>query len=846
MTDRDVNYNLHYKVDKGDLNASLKATDALEEGVEGVKDQLGGLGKAAKVSVDRLRESFEKLKNTSKETATGLGKTEQEADALRKTAESLMKQFDEINRGHQIDEIAQALIEASNNADTFDDKLKDINARLAQMGATEAEVRRVAQTFERGTRAQPAPRQQSIEDPDLNMFNPRRKVNRGELARQGVGDISTLGSSVASVVGGSSAAGQAFGAAGDIAGVAEYLPKLGPAIAALGPAGLAAGAAVGVLAVGVTVLSSEIEKGAQVTRGLINEQRTYFQLITTGTRENLEGRRRQILEERRINDQVIADNKQRLNELIGNTGAPGSAVADITNIGGAREYREAIQAAEASNRALAGALLLVGEGLDDNVTALNDEKAAREASIIAAEAAAQAERDLAKARADAILGYGEQIQQDYLENIRLGEMSSQQLEDYLQKKEDEADALRFAIGNLRVWEAQLIAAGEDATQVGDQIEAYGKELETEVGIIDNLRGRLLLLIKAREAEAAAAQQSTDLANRFIQGARDIIGGASDGIQALAPEVRKATEDYSDIIRKRDDALLKSAQKLNDSLQQLGQDYLEQDAKADSQGLKQLRKFHEQEEQRVKQHQLALSQIARDGSYSIEAAAGDGNIRAAQEAERSLKNQLKDKQDGFDLESEQRAVDLEDLRQSLQEQDRERAANYQRRYQELMQANRQEVNDIRSKYQTEISDRRQAFLLQIADTRTAINADNSIRQQGHTSMLAAATNYVSGLLQQASRLGTAPSNAIIPDSDIITIEEARRRGLIPPLATASFPTNYPTMGGSTSVSSTSISLGGINVNGASGDPEKIAAAVERRVVTTLTQRLNLQQQQQRRL
>lgn len=302
-------------------------------------------------------------------------------------------------------------------------------------------------------------------------------------------------------------------------------------------------------------------------------------------------------------------------------------------------------------------------------------------------------------------------------------------------------------------------------------QRIAREIETaellRTGTTDAIDERLAKLHEERQVLLAniddlqaLANTSDEAAGAFAaaQARLNAISGEMTMLSNVRPDVamrqlREETEQLDAslvasiqrLTATRDSQLANLADKLQQGLADLDAEFAEQQAEQREEAQEQFEAFRKEEVNRAKEHQLRLLQISRDGGYAIEDAAADRNIRAALEAERSLKDRLSDEQTAFDRESDKRKEALEALKDNLSDQERERLRDYQKRYNSLIDQNRREVAAVNSKYQQEVSLQHQAYNQQLSALQQSLTSETSLRVQGYNSLIQAASSFANGLI-----------------------------------------------------------------------------------------------------
>lgn len=377
-----------------------------------------------------------------------------------------------------------------------------------------------------------------------------------------------------------------------------------------------------------------------------------------------------------------------------------------------------------------------------------------------------------------------------------------ELEIYYQSTQAKLDAAE-AEGKLLYEALPLIEAREAEARALDRVKAAQQDYVDDLARQTQLRLQTNTLVRTGsvdqvdsrladiDAEISALLVESD-ALRQRAGSSEIaaqrLGELTERINVLGEESRRLTEVRPDVALRqlreetqkldeqlttsisrltaaRDQRLVDLADSLDQGLADLQGTFFEQQREDQKRAEDQLEKFHTEERRRVKEHSDNLLRLQRDGQIRIEDAAADGNIRAALEAERDLNNQLKDEQDKFDTQTDQRKEDLDNLKDSLDEQEQERARDYQKRYNQLVDQNRREVNATLAKYQQDVNLQVQAYNAELNNLYQAVNAEVTLKHQANTAVLVATAEWANrmiGIANNMVRQAQGLSPVVIPD------------------------------------------------------------------------------------
>lgn len=356
--------------------------------------------------------------------------------------------------------------------------------------------------------------------PDINVQSNRRGRGSDGFTEQ-FGDTGSF----FSAIGGLEAIGGAGGLLGELGQVGDIVEALGR----IGPAGAAAGVAVGAFALALSELSKQADKSAQSARNLINTQEEYFSAVLGGTSETLEAQ----ITAQQFQVNVAQASYDELNRVI-ETGyqetARGLGVftdvfLEVTNFGGARELREQRTALD---KELQQEVFLLGRLIaerDGETIATND-------AIAAAEAAAEAERELTAIRNQAAVDRVQtevRVQQEVDRLLREG------------TSEGVNDTINSALEEIR---ALLNANADLALQNTEQAQA-------QVGLNNARIDELMLLVdgaSAIEGLVTAREREAEAAKTLLSGIRGAISDAADGINQAVDVAADLKSEFEDVAK----------------------------------------------------------------------------------------------------------------------------------------------------------------------------------------------------------------------------------------------------------------------------------------------------------
>jgi hypothetical protein len=576
--------------------------------------------------------------------------------------------------------------------------------------------------------------------------------------RPGIGDIASSvnkSGSVLSGIGGLNAlgaAGEGFREAGQLGDITGYVANLAGSVSTLGPIAIVGTAAITGLGLALSVAAQEAERVKNETIARLNAERTIAEFLRDATTQQAQLR----LEETRANLQSAElELQKRFEER--STILEGINVFDQFRaklglaFGEIQGYDEAVKEQIVIVNNLRTEQSELTTAMVTGATATND--------------AAEAERLLALERSNTIIAQSAEFRQNLQEDAQAYRGTSEAAKQRAQQLEDEAAALRRTIISLE-------NSGDTSQQVTDQIEAYREELRKTVEDQRRLTQAIIPTLQAREKEIQQYEQARSFLGNLIGGARNLIGGASDGIQKLNQSDLKSRETFDKLARSRNDSLVKLAERLNSDLAKLNEDFGEQQRKDSVKRSEELAKFQKDEVTRTKEYYRSLRDIQRNFDKDSRRAAASLDANALQQSIESRNEQIEKAREQFDLESERRRESLDELVRSLDQQQQERASDYARRYNQLISANQAERAAVDAKYRADITAAQQNYLLSIGLLNNEViyrrNTNNTI-----LSDLGQYANQARSILGSIFNFNRAPQNAVIPDIRYISSDQAQR-------------------------------------------------------------------------
>lgn len=530
--------------------------------------------------------------------------------------------------------------------------------------------------------------------------------------------------------------GAAVSGTGDVFAVLEALPQLGAAVKGL-PASIEATVAglIGVEAsfgaiaavalplaaatAGVVIawnrLQKTLEEGRNRLEAAIDAQRTYYELIETGTSDEIASRRDALAAQQRYNELIIQNLQQQRD-----------AYANLDNGASALEAGIAIRE------------------LDKQIETLQQDSGAAQLEIDAYNRALNASevaaRDAAAAQAEAADGFVAMVQQ-------LADERQQALDLGATGTQEQLDARRAAIEreNQIIEEqiAQLQPFASTNADVADEIQRLvtrQQALKRETELLSSVTEPL---IRQREKEANAVEAQTALNDRR----QAILDARQEFDEALVALDESTAEKRAQILDQTETRIGDINDKLADQARSLAQDLLRADEKAGRQTADQIydveRDLRKKEEELrseslksiedlYEKHERDVARIQTSAQADINDAILNRDAQAQGRAERQRDQQLKDAQDQLDesVEQEQDALDerLQAARDAADERIRDLQESQRRERRERLIAARQRLDDQRRAADAEIRQARAAQTQQLRDLDMQYRRQRQLIQQ----------------------------------------------------------------------------------------------------------------------
>ena len=502
--------------------------------------------------------------------------------------------------------------------------------------------------------------------------------------------------------------------------------QLGLSASSMAALGLAAGAMVAAFLVVKNVLGEIIDAGKEVQQeiqGRINALKSYYEFIADATSEELESRIAELEQRRSMNAQLALD-LLALKEAVEN----GLDAASFDNLDVLDVFGEgALRAMDA--------LGLMGFGLDELKTAIEETRTAMKADEIERKLLTQAYTEGATATADArqqeldftsqkIAALEREAQQQIknAELIRTG--TGEQLALRQQQIETELEAYRTLESELEPLISESDEAAQKLAETKDAIFLLEEESK-------NLTNNIMAEVAAREIANATLERAAQLEKErqdaaavhitefnasmeavsatFAEGREQAIAYAAAQAEADDKRQRVTLEEQADFERKR---LLDLADHYAD-MAQLDADYFrdredilndlgEDLGDLDQQRLDDVKDYNKASRRLAEDHRDRLLSIQRQADNDYMDAARNRDTAGALAALRNGKEQLEDEDRQYQKEQKRREVDFKDQLDLLARERRER-----------QKAAAQQLRELAQQHQRERQARQQAFRQQLS-------------------------------------------------------------------------------------------------------------------------------------
>lgn len=429
-----------------------------------------------------------------------------------------------------------------------------------------------------------------------------------QAAFEGAGRISTAGSSFAALLPG--AGGQALMGIADLAGAIEQLPMLtqgirgiggaageaGPVVAGLGgsigslAAAGAAGVALAALAIAVQRFIKDITEMRERVKAATDAQVTYYELIQTGTREEIEAEIQRLEVQRRAREETkrsleaALEAQGPINRLLANLGL--GVKQNINDLNKELDsltfqtdaYRRALESEEVAKRANTEASERAAEAAAKG----REQARERRDDLIAAELTNSSEIRAARTQFNEDLkAMDDKLAED---RIRIAAQTSQQIL-AIEARRDE---------QIKQLDVDLLRADEAASRkLQDSILAVEQGArDRELALREESASRIQDLIERAEREKARIISESNDAERDARFNRDAVA------------LDKAERDRETRLQEADDQLQEGIQQEQEALAQK----LRDGRRADQQRIRDLQQSYQQER---RDRQIAAQQRIND-------------------------------------------------------------------------------------------------------------------------------------------------------------------------------------------------------------------------------------------
>lgn len=494
-------------------------------------------------------------------------------------------------------------------------------------------------------------------------------------------------------------------------------------VAAMSAAAIAAGAAVLVAKDALDGLTSGAENARTAVVGAIEGTRDFYDFLADSSSEDARQRIDQINDERRLNELLAQDLRTLQAGIergldVSDQGAldafaEGSLkVLDATGLlnFGLDEIKDALSETNAETVALDTEFRLLVQGILDGSFALNDAK-------VAAELAAQAERELAQERTA-------QITSDVQLQIKAANLSGEQAQKRLDQIETEREYYQAAVNDLA-----LLAETNDEYKLG---------LEKLQGVVEGLNREEAILLQNLDAKLRQEALIANVAELSAKSQEKLVGTMTD-VKKEAEDAAKALAEYTEKQAELDaERALSAAREAEDYQRQrvydLADHYAEladidkeyyadrgeiiTEALADLSEVEkergeELRELNHDLENMAQDHADNMRKIRRDASRSIEKASAQLDAAAIREAQVRLKDAVEDEEAQYQKEKDEREYNYRERLRLLDEEERETLDARRRDLQALEQKHRDErsINEAAFRQEMQRADQERQIKLQ---------------------------------------------------------------------------------------------------------------------------------------
>lgn len=605
----------------------------------------------------------------------------------------------------------------------------------------------------------------------------RPDASKGADRFESAGDVSTGLSAAGALLPG--AAGDAVRGLADLTGFIEQLPRLvngvkglagaAPAAAtgatqlaaastAAGTAAAGAGISLGAVALAalplaaalavIAVMFKQIQKEAEeqkaVLQAAVAAQRRYYELIESGTSEEIRTEL-QAAEIRRAGAQ------RTLNDL---QAVYGELSAFERLLPPAQELKNQIEALEGETRAVDVEIESLTNALGSSEVAARDAAAAHEeAAERIREATRQTISEVQKA-ADL------RLQADTL----AAEGTSEQVNERIEAIRRERNAINGQIEDLE----SLAGATEEGQAAIAELEAKLQQLRNEESL---LTSEVLPLIRAREAETAAIERQRKAREDNRQTAEDVAAAQEAFNADLLKLDQKLKEDrlklaqqtaerIKDIEARRDEQIAEALLDAQRNEEQAGRKLADSIAAVQQEAADREIDLRIESERRINEiiedAAIERQRIEDDYADSTNDAVRERDATALKDAEKNRDKRLKENQEQLDRQIAQERRALE------------------QRIQDGRRADEQRIRDLRQAHEIEIRDQRQALQQRLNDIRQAAANEITATRQKHQQELAELQNKFKQ--EQQARLAAFAKELQEITGKFVSINNITKEGL----------------------------------------------------------------------
>lgn len=690
--------------------------------------------------------SLQKAVQSTRQVEAALGKVRGETAATEVTAKRLQAELQALGRNRQIDGIAQDFARAALEGRDLERETARVVERLRALGATEAEIRRVARAYD----------QAEQEARQFAQASAQAALGPAGAAPASGGQPGVLGRAGAAIRNLPSmqipgAGGLATDAVGNILRVSDTLIA---SIAGLGPVGIAAAAATAAVTAALGLYLTQMNKVAEAERRRLDIETEIYEQARRQTRGELVADIVSTMRDAEIAAARAQDLRRDLFEAWSDL-TPLEQLAVQAGGIGTRASEAAVRWAELNDELTEQDTKTAGlvERAQSQIRALEDEATARRDSEEATRLAVEEEKRLADARRAAILATADEARQNALENARYAGMSQQQLQAERDRLQADSRATRQAMEtildgagvNIDDLRATIDRMGLSAAKADEAIRKTLQAQGVDSGLIDaflayreQLRQNQDDINRLTQVYIPLAGQTQALADAAVSAEKALadMTEAARAVSAQAEKVRDAEAALADVRSRANAAIGQAEQRVRDA-----------EAKGEEQRLEILRRANDQAAKIAADYGIARVRAEEDLARALKRIHGDIN-QAVQD-----RNAVE-----FDRAKERANEAEEDARVEA----RRRREDYQRRLNELAQATSRELQVLRQRTNDAVAAARAALDIERQKWQGEIN----LRQQALNAMLQQYNIFLSALRSaqaQAGRVVIQPQTVQVPQT-----------------------------------------------------------------------------------